>query len=175
MQQNKSDSQDKQTQLSAAVISQVQQPTSQVFSHQQVTTIFDPEILRKYSEIVPDAPNRVLAVFEQNSEAERRLREESLRQHQSEIDLQKYAVNCQAVDNRRRDWMVFVIIIADIVVSAVFAALGTLKRMAIGCHSGGDRRICRDRIPAEEQKSQGVTGGSATLVQHALESNQIEL
>lgn len=74
--------------------------------------------------MVPDAPNRVLAVFEQNSAAERRLREESLRQHQSEIDLQKYAVNCQAVDNRRRDWMAFAIIIAGIVVSAVFAALG---------------------------------------------------
>jgi len=31
---------------------------------QQVQTIFDPEVVRKYAELVPDAPERILAVFE---------------------------------------------------------------------------------------------------------------
>jgi hypothetical protein len=50
----------------------------EVFSHQQVTTIFDIEVLRKYSEMVPDAPKCISLVFEQISAAKRQLREESL-------------------------------------------------------------------------------------------------
>ena len=99
-----------------------------MLAHQQVThhvtTIFDPDVLQKYAVMVPDAPNRVLAVFEQNSLSEIRLREESLQQNQSNIDLQKYAIDMQAVDNKRRDWMAFSIIIAGMLTSAVFAALG---------------------------------------------------
>jgi hypothetical protein len=85
--------------ISAAVVSQVQQPTSQVFSHQHVTTSFDLEVLRKYSEMVSVAPKRTLQVFEQISAAERQLREGLLWQHQCEIDLRKFAVNCLAFCN----------------------------------------------------------------------------
>lgn len=84
-----------------------------VVHHQQtqtVQTIFDPDVLLKYKAMVPDAPERVLAVFEKNSETERTIVEKALA--------------AQRADNMRRDWMAFGIIIAGMVVSAVFAYLG---------------------------------------------------
>lgn len=73
------------------------------------STILDPEVLRKYSEFMPDAPQRVLAVFEANSKHER--------------DLQTFALSAQASDNKRRDWLAFAVIIAGLGTSAVLAAL----------------------------------------------------
>ncbi|NMM21556.1 MAG: hypothetical protein HHJ15_16640 [Rhodoferax sp.] len=83
-----------------------------VIHHQQQTiqTIFDPDVLLKYKAMVPDAPERVLAVFEKNSETERRVIE--------------IALESTRADNQRRDWMAFVIIIVGMIVSAVFAYLG---------------------------------------------------
>lgn len=84
-----------------------------VVHHQQtqtVQTIFDPDVLLKYKAMVPDAPERVLAVFEKNSAAERAVVEQALA--------------AQRADNMRRDWMAFGIIIAGMAVSAVFAFLG---------------------------------------------------
>lgn len=72
-------------------------------------TIFDPEILKQYQAMVPDAPERVLRVFEQNSATERETRASALQ--------------AQIKDNRRRDWMAFAIIFGGMVISAVFAAL----------------------------------------------------
>jgi uncharacterized membrane protein len=83
-----------------------------VISHHQqhtVKTIFDPDVLQKYGEMVPDAPERVLKVFEQNSATERYMVENSL--------------NAMRDDNRRRDWMAFAIIIGGIAASAFFAYL----------------------------------------------------
>lgn len=80
--------------------------------HQQVRTIFDPEVLRQYSEMVPDAPERVLRVFELNSETERSTR--------------TTALDAQIKDNRRRDWMAFGIIFGGMVTSAILAAIGTV-------------------------------------------------
>jgi len=80
--------------------------------HQQVRTIFDPEVLRQYQTMVPDAPERVLRVFEQNSATER--------------DVRSNALQAQIWDNRRRDWMAFGIIFGGMVISAIFAALGVI-------------------------------------------------
>lgn len=84
-----------------------------VIHHQQtqtVQTIFDPDVLLKYKAMIPDAPERVLAVFEKNSATERLVVEQAL--------------SAQRSDNLRRDWMAFGIIIVGMVVSAVFAYLG---------------------------------------------------
>jgi hypothetical protein len=123
-----------------------------VFSHQQVTTIFDIEVLRKYSEMVPDAPKCISLVFEQISAAKRQLREESLWKHQPERDLREFAVNCQTFYNRLLGGGVFAIIIAGMIATVVFAALG--KQWLSGVTQVVVCRICRDRIPAEVQKNQ---------------------
>ena len=85
----------------------------QVVHHQQTTqtvqTIFDPDVLRRYREMVPDAPERVLAVFEKNSATERHLAEGALA--------------AQRADNQRRDWMAFAIIIGGMVTSGAMAYL----------------------------------------------------
>lgn len=77
---------------------------------QTVRTIFDPEVLERYSQMVPDAPERVLKQFELNSETERAVTTGSL---QAKID-----------DNRRRDWMAFAIIVSGLLVSALMAWIG---------------------------------------------------
>ena len=73
------------------------------------STIFDPDVLDRYSRLVPDAPERVLRVFEQNAETERVIVLKSL----------EYARQ----DNRRRDWMGFAIIIFGMATSGVLAYL----------------------------------------------------
>lgn len=78
---------------------------------QQITTIFDPEVLQKYSQMVPDAPERVLAVFEKNSESERNIRDAMADQQRQVADIQRQALDYQAKDNQRRDWMAYSIIL----------------------------------------------------------------
>ena len=69
--------------------------SSQQFAIQtQQRTIFDPEIVEKYSRMVPDAPERILKVFEENSRVEREVRGD-------QIKTQLY----QHVESKRRDWM----------------------------------------------------------------------
>ena len=80
-----------------------------VTQEQQLTTIFDPDVLEKYSRMVPDAPERVLRVFELNAELER--------------TVVLGGFNAARDDSRRRDWMAFAIIMTGLVVSAVFAYL----------------------------------------------------
>jgi uncharacterized membrane protein len=80
--------------------------------HQQEvrhSTIFDPAVLERYSRMVPDAPERILKVFEQNSELEREMAREALKAARD--------------DNQRRDWMGFVIIMGGMATSAVLAYL----------------------------------------------------
>ncbi len=67
--------------------------------------------------MVPDAPERILRQFELNSETERRSQADS-------VALSQEAMNKQAADNRRRDWMAFLLMIATLVASGVFAWLG---------------------------------------------------
>ena len=58
-----------------------------------------------------------MAVFEKNAEAERNLR-------QAQLDANKEINQFQHSDNRRRDWMVFIIILSAIGASALFAFVG---------------------------------------------------
>ncbi len=77
--------------------------------HQSIQhkTIFDPEVIEHYSRLIPDAPNRILTVFEQNAEAERAIQLSTLKG--------------QIADNKRRDWMAFLIIVAGFSVTAFLA------------------------------------------------------
>lgn len=77
--------------------------------HQSVEhkTIFDPDVIERYSRLIPDAPNRILTVFELNSEAERSL----------QLDVLKH----QANDSRRRDWMAFGIIVLGLALTGFLA------------------------------------------------------
>lgn len=77
---------------------------------QTVKTIFDPDVLEHYSRLVPDAPERVLRQFELNAEAERAVLTGSL--------------EAQRADNRRRDWMAFVIIIGGLLLAALTGWMG---------------------------------------------------
>ena len=85
-----------------------------VIHHQQtvqhVRTIFDPEVLERYSRLVPDAPERVLRQFELNAESERALMAGTLQ--------------AKRQDNRRRDWMAFAIIVTGLLVSDAMAYAG---------------------------------------------------
>jgi uncharacterized membrane protein len=73
----------------------------------QHKTIFDPDVIEHYSRLIPDAPERILTVFEKNAEAERNLQLDSLKS--------------QIADNKRRDWMAFAIIICGLAASAFLA------------------------------------------------------
>ena len=73
----------------------------------QQRTIFDPDVIEHYSRLIPDAPERILTVFEKNAEAERNLQLDSLKS--------------QIADNKRRDWMAFAIIICGMAASAFLA------------------------------------------------------
>lgn len=110
MAQKKSGPPHQKTNVSQAFGSQIGQQQTVVQHQQTVQTIFDPEVLKKYKELIPDAPERVLAVFEKNAASERYVIETAL--------------NAQRSDNRRRDWMAFTIIALGFTVSAVFAYLG---------------------------------------------------
>lgn len=82
-----------------------------IVHQRQVThsTIFDPAVLERYSKLVPDAPERVLQVFEQNSAVEREIAREGFR--------------AARADNLRRDWMGFLIIVGGMATSALLAYL----------------------------------------------------
>jgi uncharacterized membrane protein len=103
---------------------------------QQVLTIFDPEVVRKYGEIVPGAPERILVILEKNNQTERNLRE---KQAESEIEVNRL----QAKDNQRRDWMAFLLVSMGLIISAFFAYLeliwltaSTLGAIAIAAIQG---------------------------------------
>lgn len=98
------------SQLPPNIFTPPQQPSFTVQHTQQVRTIFDPDVLRQYQTMVPDAPERVLRVFEQNAATERSVRDRAL--------------TAQVADNRRRDWMAFLIIMGGLIAAVAFAWLG---------------------------------------------------
>ena len=81
-----------------------------------VTTTSDPSVVSKYAELVPDAPERILKQFEENSRIERELKLLS-------FESQNSANALLFRDNRRRDWMAYSIIILLLIASAVFGYL----------------------------------------------------
>ncbi len=68
-----------------------------------------PDIFRQYGEIIPDAPERILRVFEEDSK------------HAREIRLA--ALVAQKEDNRRVHWIAFSLISLGYVLSVVFALM----------------------------------------------------
>lgn len=84
---------------------------------QRIQTIFDPDVVQRYGQMVSDAPDRILTVFEKNSECERDLR---IKQADSVLQSNQFIAD----DNKRRDWMAFVLIIVAFVLACFFAYIG---------------------------------------------------
>lgn len=68
-----------------------------------------PEIFRMYGDVIPDAPERILKVFEEDSKHAR--------------EIQVAALSAQKADNKRVHWMAYSLIAGGYILSAVFAAL----------------------------------------------------
>ena len=66
-----------------------------------------PEIFNRYAEVIPDAPERILKVFEDDSKHAR--------------DIAILALEAQRDDNRRAHWMAWSLVIAGFMLSVVFA------------------------------------------------------
>jgi hypothetical protein len=75
----------------------------QMQSKQEVKTIFDPEIVRQYSEMVQDAPERILKIFEENNRVERSIRERPFQ------------------ESKRRDWMGYSLTVSILAATCFFA------------------------------------------------------
>lgn len=68
-----------------------------------------PDIFKRYGEVVPDAPERILQVFEKDSAHAR--------------DIQVAALNAQKEDNRRVHWMAWSLVAGGYLLSLAFALL----------------------------------------------------
>lgn len=66
-----------------------------------------PEIFKGYAEVIPDAPNRILKVFEDDSAHAR--------------DVQMGALKAQAADNKRTHWMAWSLVAGCMGLSVYFA------------------------------------------------------
>lgn len=68
-----------------------------------------PEIFRQYGDVIPNAPERILKVFEEDSRHVR--------------DIQMAALAAQKEDNKRVHWMAYSLIAGGYVLSGIFAYL----------------------------------------------------
>jgi uncharacterized membrane protein len=68
-----------------------------------------PDIFRKYGEVIPDAPERILKVFEEDSKHAR--------------DIEVAALNAQKGDNKRVHWMAWSLIAGGYALALIFAYL----------------------------------------------------
>lgn len=68
-----------------------------------------PDIFRQYGDIIPDAPERILRVFEEDSKHAR--------------EIQMAALQAQKADNSRVHWMAYSLISGGFILSAIFAWL----------------------------------------------------
>ena len=85
--------------------------TQRVEQHMQYAgPIPPPEIFKKYGEIIPTAPERILRVFEQDSEHTRQM--------------QKLALTGEINRDKRAQWMAFGIMIVALGVTMVVIILG---------------------------------------------------
>lgn len=69
-----------------------------------------PEIFRKYGEVIADAPERILKVFEKDSAHAR--------------DIQMAALDAQKSDNRRVHWMAWSLVAGGYALAFAFAYIG---------------------------------------------------
>lgn len=86
---------------------------AQVISAQQLEfkgPIPPPEIFRQYREVIPDAPERILKVFEEDSQHTR--------------EMQKAALTAETQRDARAQWMAFIIILAALGVTGVAVVYG---------------------------------------------------
>lgn len=102
-----------------------------------------PDIFRQYGEIIPDAPERILRVFEDDSKHAR--------------EIQMAALVAQKADNSRVHWMAFCLIAGGYILSGVFAALG--KDMLAGIIltttlAGTIAGLIQGRTPQKKQSSE---------------------
>jgi uncharacterized membrane protein len=72
-------------------------------TYQQTRTVFDPEIVHQYSLMVPDAPERILTILEENNKVERESRMLPFK------------------ENKRRDWMGYSIVVLTLIASGFFS------------------------------------------------------
>ncbi len=87
---------------------QVEERVQQLVRHQKFEgPIPHPDIFRRYGEVIPDAPERILRVFEQDSAHAR--------------EIQKAALDAQKRDNKRVHWMAWSLIAGGYALSALFA------------------------------------------------------
>lgn len=77
-------------------------------------TVFDPDSVKVYESLTPGAAERLLTILEKNNESEREARTVALR-------VEEHAATAHSKDNRRRDWMAFLLIISSLAFSGVFA------------------------------------------------------
>lgn len=79
-----------------------------------------PEIFKGFAEVIPDAPERILKVFEDDSKHAR--------------DITTLALTVQRDDNRRAHWMAWSLVISGFILSVVFANMGKdlLAGIALG-------------------------------------------
>lgn len=75
----------------------------QVVQQQQVRTIFDPEVVERYNQIVPGSAERIFKILENNNETEREMRALPFKEAQ------------------RRDWMGYSITVFVLAATIVFA------------------------------------------------------
>jgi len=108
-------------------------PNSQISKHQKqktsgqmitsfqqqvvVTSLFDPTLVKKYSEMVPDAPERMLKIFEKNNEISR--------------EVQKH----DYIQSLRRDWMGYSLALIVLLAFIFFVYIGK-NGFAIGSFLG---------------------------------------
>jgi hypothetical protein len=97
------------------------QNKQQVVLHHQHQTVFDPAVVRAYSEMVPDAAERILRILESNNEAERQLRKQAQDLQQAESDRLKQDIHLLAADHRRKDWIAACLIGGCLVASVIFS------------------------------------------------------
>lgn len=115
----------------------------QIVSHQTSFhgPIPHPDIFRQYGDVVADAPERILRVFEDDSKHTR--------------DIQMAALNAQKADNRRVHWMAYSLIAGGYILSGLFAWVDKdtlagilLSATLVGTITG----FIQGKNPAEEKK-----------------------
>lgn len=79
-------------------------------------TVFDPESVKAYEALSPGAAARLLTILEANNASEREARSAAMA-------LEQKAMQAQINDNKRRDWMAFLLIGMSLGASGVFAYL----------------------------------------------------
>lgn len=103
-----------------------EQRVAQLVAHQSFSgPLPHPDIFQKYGEIIPNAPERILKVFEDDSRHVR--------------DIQFAALDAERRDSRRAHWMAWSLIFSGFVLVAFLAWLGKdwLAGIALGTTLAG--------------------------------------